>query len=160
MGAGRVPRGHPAGQSAAASLQGAFKKYEFLPLTPCFSWVNEGRRTASTVLTVSLILRAFESILELTQSPRVSCRRRTGELELLCQAVEPGGTGNGVCNGKLSGNHDRRGRDIGPCHGRRNTRGRLQSEARQGVSPRKDYVGAGRSDGQEHRRLRVEGDGP
>src|SRR3989442_1446429 len=66
MGAGRVPRGHPAGQSPAASLQGAFKKYEFLPLTPCFSWVNEGRRAASTVLTVSLILRAFESVLELT----------------------------------------------------------------------------------------------
>ena len=34
-------------------LQGAFKKRDILSLTPCFSWVNEGRNVALAVSTVS-----------------------------------------------------------------------------------------------------------
>src|SRR2546425_8916451 len=71
--------------SRSACAQGALKKHEFLPLTPCFSWVNEGHRATSTVLTVSLILRAFESILELTLCGPSTHGKKTGGL--LAQAA-------------------------------------------------------------------------
>jgi len=46
----REPRGAAAGWPHS---QDAFKKREFLALAPSFSWVNDGHRAASTVLTVS-----------------------------------------------------------------------------------------------------------
>src|ERR1700693_4337626 len=45
-----------AGEPRRVPHQGALEKGEFLSLAPCFSWVIEGLRATSTVLTVSRVL--------------------------------------------------------------------------------------------------------